>query len=46
MIASETQGAIGGGAGAVGGAGGGSPVSGGTGTVPPSAQEIAARVIA
>ena len=41
-------GAIGGGADGVGGATGGSPVSGGTGTVPPSGpmQEMAARVIA
>jgi len=41
-------GAIGDGAGAVGGATGGNPVSGGTGTVPPSPppQQMAARVIA
>ena len=41
-------GAMGGGAGGVGGATGGSPVSGGTGTVPPSppTQETASRVIA
>ena len=41
-------GAMGGGGGGVGGATGGSPVSGGTGTVPPSppTQETASRVIA